>query len=124
MKCGAWILGALEHAEKMNQSFHGGKHEDITRVIVALSSQQRTMFEKRFMSHRQGSCLSFLILYLSNMTRGEARLKMESTVKTFWNFSKKHGPCQKHIVKTNGHAKNTWAKGMVMLKTHGLMTCT
>ena len=35
---GAWILGALEHAEKMNRSFHGGKHEDITRVVVALSS--------------------------------------------------------------------------------------
>jgi len=55
------------------------------------------------------------------MTRGEARLKMEPTVKTFWNFSKKHGPCQKHMVKTNGHAKNTWAKGVAMLKTHGLM---
>ena len=35
---GAWMLGALEHEEKMNHSFNGKKHEDITRVIVALSS--------------------------------------------------------------------------------------
>ena len=52
-------------------------------------------------------------------------MKMEPIVKTLWNFSKKHGPCQKtHGQEKNGHAKkNTWAKGMAMLKTHGLMAC-
>ena len=38
MEDGTWRHGALEHEEKMNRSFHGRKHEDITRVIVALSS--------------------------------------------------------------------------------------
>ena len=51
----------------------------------------------------------FSIIYLSDMTRGEARPKMEPSLKTYWSFCKNHG-----------HAKNTWSKHMAMLKTHGL----
>ncbi|XP_023733113.1 uncharacterized protein LOC111880931 [Lactuca sativa] len=40
MEHGAWIMdhGALEHEKKMYWSCHGRAYEDITQVIVALSS--------------------------------------------------------------------------------------